>query len=90
MLYRPLDGGSRLWEDLRREARKLEGDLDVRLAAYAKLCSGFESSVRADGPSAEQLAQAKAGEIEVGAPGAEGHQSLDWTVQQHGCCQRPS
>lgn len=27
------------WEDLRREARKLEGDLDVKLSSYAKLCS---------------------------------------------------
>lgn len=25
------------WDELRREARKLEGDLDVRLSAYAKL-----------------------------------------------------
>ena len=25
------------WEDLRREARKLEGDLDVKLCSYAKL-----------------------------------------------------
>eukprot|EP00245_Coleochaete_scutata_P005283 TRINITY_DN18727_c0_g1_i1.p1 TRINITY_DN18727_c0_g1~~TRINITY_DN18727_c0_g1_i1.p1 ORF type:complete len:236 (+),score=42.43 TRINITY_DN18727_c0_g1_i1:216-923(+) len=25
------------WEDLRREARKLEGDLDVKLSSYAKL-----------------------------------------------------
>lgn len=25
------------WEELRREARKLEGDLDVRLSSYAKL-----------------------------------------------------
>ncbi len=28
------------------QARKLEGELDVKLAAYAKLCSGFESSYR--------------------------------------------
>ncbi|XP_078167523.1 Golgi SNAP receptor complex member 1-2-like isoform X2 [Carex rostrata] len=28
------------WDDLRRSARKLEGDLDVRLSSYAKL-SGF-------------------------------------------------
>ncbi|GJP44845.1 hypothetical protein CLOM_g4253 [Closterium sp. NIES-68] len=27
------------WEELRREARKLEGDLDVKLSSYAKLCS---------------------------------------------------
>ena len=30
----------RSWEDLRREARKLESELDVRVAQYAKLCSG--------------------------------------------------
>lgn len=27
------------WDELRREARRLEGDLDVRLSAYAKLGS---------------------------------------------------
>jgi len=25
------------WEELRREARKLEGDLDVKLSSYARL-----------------------------------------------------
>lgn len=25
------------WEELRKEARKLEGDLDVKLSSYAKL-----------------------------------------------------
>lgn len=28
------DGG---WEDLRKEARKIEGDLDVKLSSYAKV-----------------------------------------------------
>lgn len=28
------------------QARKLEGELDVKLAAYAKLCSGFEANYR--------------------------------------------
>jgi hypothetical protein len=27
----------RQWEDLRRDARKIEGDLDVKLSSYAKL-----------------------------------------------------
>lgn len=30
----------------RVQARKLEGELDVKLAAYAKLCSGFEANYR--------------------------------------------
>jgi hypothetical protein len=34
------------------QARKLEGELDVKLASYAKLCSGFEAS---PGPSSEQV-----------------------------------
>ncbi|KAF2282686.1 hypothetical protein GH714_043796 [Hevea brasiliensis] len=29
------------WEELRREARKLEGDLDVKLSSYAKLGARF-------------------------------------------------
>ena len=28
------------------QARKLEGELDVKLAAYAKLCSGFEANYK--------------------------------------------
>lgn len=59
----------RAWEDVRKEARKLEGELDVKLAAYAKLCSGFEANYRhrsADVSSlgADQLAQSKAAELE--------------------------
>lgn len=30
---------SRSWEELRREARKLESELDVRVAQYAKMCT---------------------------------------------------
>lgn len=37
-----------------RQARKLEGELDVKLANYAKLCSGFESSFRSK-PDSEQV-----------------------------------
>ena len=29
------------WEELRREARKIEGDLDVKLSSYAKLDARF-------------------------------------------------
>jgi Golgi SNAP receptor complex protein 1 len=28
------------------QARKLEGELDVKLAAYAKLCTGFEANYK--------------------------------------------
>ena len=28
------------------QARKLEGELDVKQAAYAKLCSGYEANYR--------------------------------------------
>ncbi|KAG1668118.1 hypothetical protein FOA52_003905 [Chlamydomonas sp. UWO 241] len=65
----PVVGTTRAWEDLRREARRLEGELDVKLAAYNKLCSGFEASYaksKGDGlVSAEQLSQDKASEIEA-------------------------
>lgn len=61
-------GQGRAWEELRREARKLEGELDVKLAAYNKLCSGYEANfkLRSDGSSlaADQLSQSKAVEIE--------------------------
>ncbi len=50
------------------QARKLEGELDVKLAAYAKLCSGFESSYRSkldsSGLGADQVsAGCKGGEL---------------------------
>eukprot|EP00879_Flechtneria_rotunda_P019515 GHRR01020497.1.p1 GENE.GHRR01020497.1~~GHRR01020497.1.p1 ORF type:complete len:233 (+),score=56.55 GHRR01020497.1:258-956(+) len=48
----PILGSSKMWEDLRKEARKLEGELDVKLASYAKLCSGFEAAERGKGAGA--------------------------------------
>jgi len=62
-------GSSRAWEDLRREARRLEGDLDSRLAAYAKLASGFEAGPRGGGKpdvggATDAAAAAKAADIE--------------------------
>jgi len=62
-------GQARAWEDLRKEARKLEGELDVKLAAYAKLCAGFEANYKlktsdSSALGADQLAQTKAAEIE--------------------------
>lgn len=60
-------GQVRMWEDLRKEARKLEGELDVKLAAYAKLCTGFEASYRGKGETGlgtDQLAQSKSADIE--------------------------
>eukprot|EP00195_Chlamydomonas_chlamydogama_P006955 CAMPEP_0202890734 /NCGR_PEP_ID=MMETSP1392-20130828/1050_1 /ASSEMBLY_ACC=CAM_ASM_000868 /TAXON_ID=225041 /ORGANISM="Chlamydomonas chlamydogama, Strain SAG 11-48b" /LENGTH=139 /DNA_ID=CAMNT_0049574357 /DNA_START=211 /DNA_END=627 /DNA_ORIENTATION=+ len=63
-----IPGQTRAWEDLRKEARKLEGELDVKLAAYNKLCSGFEANYRLKSDSsalgADQLAATKAAEIE--------------------------
>ncbi|KAK8964660.1 Golgi SNAP receptor complex member 1-2 [Platanthera guangdongensis] len=32
------------WEELRKEARKIEGDLDVKLSSYAKLAARFTQS----------------------------------------------
>ncbi|KAG1678520.1 hypothetical protein FOA52_014554 [Chlamydomonas sp. UWO 241] len=55
------------WEDLRREARRLEGDVDVKLSAFNKLCSGFEASSGRGGDgtsSSEGLASSKAAELE--------------------------
>ncbi|KAK9861433.1 hypothetical protein WJX84_006699 [Apatococcus fuscideae] len=58
---------TRAWEDLRREARKLETDLDTRLASYAKLCSSFDTGYGARGETGlatEQFASSKATEIQ--------------------------
>jgi hypothetical protein len=34
------------------QARKLEGELDVKLASYGKLCSGFEAGGKGPGSAA--------------------------------------
>ncbi|XP_042505909.1 Golgi SNAP receptor complex member 1-2 [Macadamia integrifolia] len=36
------------WEELRKEARKIEGDLDVKLSSYAKLGTRFNQGSYAD------------------------------------------
>mmetsp|Transcript_27733 Transcript_27733/g.71372 ORF Transcript_27733/g.71372 Transcript_27733/m.71372 type:complete len:259 (-) Transcript_27733:150-926(-) len=58
---------SRVWEDLRKEARKLEGEIDIKLAAYAKLCSGYDNGYSRRGEPGlgqEQLAASKTAELE--------------------------
>ncbi|KAK9792759.1 hypothetical protein WJX73_009120 [Symbiochloris irregularis] len=63
----PISAPAHLWDDLRREARRLESELDMRLAVFAKLCSGSEADFRRKGETglaAEQMAQSKAEEIE--------------------------
>uniref|UniRef100_A0A0D9VBN7 Golgi SNAP receptor complex member 1 n=1 Tax=Leersia perrieri TaxID=77586 RepID=A0A0D9VBN7_9ORYZ len=39
------------WEELRREARKLEGDLDVKLSSYARLAARSSSAADASSSS---------------------------------------
>eukprot|EP00798_Chlamydomonas_sp_ICE-L_P028081 gene28081-31189_t len=34
------------WEELRKEARKIEGELDKSVSAYSKLCSGYEAAYK--------------------------------------------
>eukprot|EP00887_Chlorella_sp_A99_P003875 scaffold11.g3875.t1 len=56
----------RQWEDLRREARKIEGELDVKIAAYGKLVSSFEYGYTKgeSGLATDQMLQTKGSEIE--------------------------
>lgn len=60
------ESSQKAWDDLRREARKLESELDVKIAAYGKLCSGYEYGYAKgeSGLAADQQLQSKAGEIE--------------------------
>lgn len=60
------DSSQKAWDDLRREARKLESELDVKVAAYGKLGSGYEYgySKGEAGMATDQLLHSKAGEIE--------------------------
>eukprot|EP00240_Pyramimonas_obovata_P012898 CAMPEP_0118940428 /NCGR_PEP_ID=MMETSP1169-20130426/31405_1 /TAXON_ID=36882 /ORGANISM="Pyramimonas obovata, Strain CCMP722" /LENGTH=240 /DNA_ID=CAMNT_0006884907 /DNA_START=157 /DNA_END=878 /DNA_ORIENTATION=+ len=60
------------WEDLRREARKLESEVDVKLAGFSKFGQGFgDTSSLGSGAggstikSGDQLVEQKAAEIEA-------------------------
>ncbi|KAM7476313.1 hypothetical protein LguiB_023556 [Lonicera macranthoides] len=55
------------WEELRKEARKIEGDLDVKLSSYAKLGSRFSHSGYADtgSPSVASSRSWKSMEMEI-------------------------
>lgn len=47
------------------QARRLEGELDVKLSSFNKLCSGFEASTGRDsGVGSEQLSSSMAADIE--------------------------
>ncbi|XP_062173415.1 Golgi SNAP receptor complex member 1-2 [Alnus glutinosa] len=55
------------WEELRREARKIEGDLDVKLSSYAKLGARFTQGGYVDtgSPSVGSSRSWKSMEIEI-------------------------
>eukprot|EP00239_Pterosperma_sp_CCMP1384_P004072 CAMPEP_0197849806 /NCGR_PEP_ID=MMETSP1438-20131217/13277_1 /TAXON_ID=1461541 /ORGANISM="Pterosperma sp., Strain CCMP1384" /LENGTH=239 /DNA_ID=CAMNT_0043462651 /DNA_START=253 /DNA_END=972 /DNA_ORIENTATION=+ len=61
-------GGDRAWEDLRKEARKIEGEVDVKLAAFSKLGSqgvaGESSQLMAAENGEQQIVATKSAEIE--------------------------
>ncbi|KAI7800682.1 Golgi SNAP receptor complex member 1 [Triplophysa rosa] len=37
-------GNSNYWEDLRKQARQLENELDLKLVSFSKLCTSYSSS----------------------------------------------
>ncbi|KAM7508772.1 hypothetical protein LguiA_019225 [Lonicera macranthoides] len=49
------------WEELRKEARKIEGDLDVKLSSYAKLGARFSQGgyVDSSGPGSPTLGSSR-------------------------------
>jgi Golgi SNAP receptor complex protein 1 len=66
-MLNPCTGAApRLLPALPLQARKLESELDVKIAAYGKLCSGYEYGYAKgeSGLAADQQLQSKAGEIE--------------------------
>lgn len=53
-----------MYETLRKTARRLEGELDVKLASYSRLCAGYEStSTTPDGIGSHQFATQTSQEI---------------------------
>ena len=51
------------WEGYRKRARKLEGELDVKLASFTNLCSKYDGPTGAS-PLVEETLDAKANELE--------------------------
>ncbi|XP_042298472.1 Golgi SNAP receptor complex member 1 isoform X2 [Sceloporus undulatus] len=41
--------GSNYWEDLRKQARQLENELDLKLVSFSKLCTSYSHSGSRDG-----------------------------------------
>ncbi|XP_050934422.1 Golgi SNAP receptor complex member 1 isoform X2 [Lates calcarifer] len=39
---------SNYWEDLRKQARQLENELDLKLVSFSKLCTSYSSSINRD------------------------------------------
>ncbi|EAW51230.1 golgi SNAP receptor complex member 1, isoform CRA_b [Homo sapiens] len=42
-------GTSSYWEDLRKQARQLENELDLKLVSFSKLCTSYSHSSTRDG-----------------------------------------
>ncbi|XP_072445869.1 Golgi SNAP receptor complex member 1 isoform X1 [Chiloscyllium punctatum] len=42
-------GNSNYWEDLRKQARQLENELDLKLVSFSKLCTSYNSATTRDG-----------------------------------------
>lgn len=59
------------WDSLRKDARKLEGELDVKLASFAQLCATYRpgsqsaASQSPGQPSPEQVLRTRSAEIEA-------------------------
>ncbi|XP_069766414.1 Golgi SNAP receptor complex member 1 isoform X4 [Narcine bancroftii] len=42
-------GSSNYWEDLRKQARQLENELDLKLVSFSKLCTSYSGTTSRDG-----------------------------------------
>jgi len=67
--------GGHTWEDLRKQARQVENQLDVKLVAYSKLGAGYGNAAAAAGSSDQQPLLADTDDHAVEATEAE--------IQQH-------
>lgn len=57
MAYRlePIGKTAKMWDQLRKDARKLEGELEMKLAHMSRLCSGLDPA--SSGPNESARAQ---------------------------------
>ena len=84
----PIGRTVKMWDQLRKDARKLEGELEMKLAHMSRLCSGLDPALSGQNESARSQSGASSTSAEVTSllkRLAEVHRAMDGEVQGSDC-----